>query len=402
MRNKFFIGLSIIASLLISCGEDDTADIVITDNSSTTINNNSGGGSTDNTVLLSGIQANDLILESDKSYIINGAVVMQEGTKIVIPAGMTIKANKGTNVYLAISQGAQIIAEGTASQPIVFTSNATVPNPGDWGGLIILGKAPINSAKVTEGNFATSEIGALSYGGTDAEDNSGTIKYVRVEYSGSKISSESENNSFSFYGVGNGTTVEFVQAFEGSDDGFEFFGGTVSAKNISAINLEDDSIDWTEGYSGNLSDVYIKQNSNSDKAFECDGYNPSIGNVSNPMFFSKPTISNITIDGLGSGATKPDVALHLREATQGIFENLVITGYSTAFLISGDTADSSTGQTIIDDLLQINNVKFNDVITKLGTKDYSGPTITDTDLFTEDANATGTDYQTWGAGWTKE
>src|SRR5690606_40596849 len=114
------------------------------------------------------------------------------------------------------------IANGTVNSPIVFTSDASTPSAGDWGGLIILGKAPINS--VAGNATSTSEIASLPYGGTDASDDAGIVRYVRVEYSGGAADGQSENNGFSFYGVGNGTVVEYIQAFEGKDDGVEFFG----------------------------------------------------------------------------------------------------------------------------------------------------------------------------------
>ncbi|MCB0458831.1 MAG: multidrug transporter, partial [Flavobacteriaceae bacterium] len=229
MKNTF-LSLALVSMLFVSCGEDDTADIIINDNS---VTNNYSGGTSDETVLLKGSFTSDLTLDATKNYIIDGPVIMEAGTTLTIPAGMTIRASAtGSDVYIAIAQGAKIIADGSASFPIVFTSNSSTPNAGDWGGLIVLGKAPINSV-VGGDTTSTSEIASLPYGGQHPDDDSGVIRYVRIEYSGGKADGQSENNGFSFYGVGNGTTVQYIQAYEGLDDGIEFFGGTVNASYIS-------------------------------------------------------------------------------------------------------------------------------------------------------------------------
>lgn len=399
MKNKFLLGLAITATLFTSCGEDNTADIIITDNSNTSItNNNNTGGSTGQTILLNSDITSSVTFDSRNTYILDGPVVVRSGSTLTIPAGMTVRANKGTEVYLAIEQGAKIIAEGTPSAPVVFTSNATAPNAGDWGGLILLGKAPINSVDGTTSTTATSEIANLPYGGSDAADNSGSLLYVRVEYSGGKVDGQSENNGISFYGVGNGTRVEYVQVFEGLDDGLEFFGGTVNVNYASVVNADDDSIDWTEGYTGTLTNIYVKQNVDGDKAFECDGYNTDIGNNSNPIYFSKPTITNVTIEGLGSASGRE--AVRLRAGTQGIFSNVSITGYAEGFDLDGDAGSNPTGAGVLSGDLNVNSVIFTDVT--LNMKNDTGETFTEADFLTVDANATGTDYATWGAGWTRQ
>ncbi|NLP57262.1 multidrug transporter [Lutibacter sp. B1] len=399
MKNTF-LTLAIASMLLISCGEDDTSDIIInnTDNSttSTTNNNTTGGGETDPDAVekidLVGSQTSDLTLEAKNEYTVKGPFIMEQGTTLTIEEGTTIKAlAAGSDVYIAIAQGAKIIAEGTKDKPIIMTSNSTTPKAGDWGGLIILGKAPINS--VAEGT-ATSEIGQLPYGGTDATDNSGTIRYVRVQYSGGKADGQSENNGFSFYGVGNGTTVEYIQMFEGLDDGVEFFGGTVNVNYVSVVNAGDDSIDWTEGYSGTITNAYVKHGADHDKAFECDGYNTDIGNNSNPIYFSAPTVSDVTIVGNGGSA------MHLRAGTQGVFTNILIENYEEAIKLDGDATDNPTGQGVVDDLLQIVDVTFTNVTVKMSNN--TGFDFTEADLISGDGNGTGTDYDSWGAGWTVE
>lgn len=400
MKNAFLI-LTIASLLLISCGEDDTADIIInnTDNSITT-NNNTTGGTTnpdeEQAITISGTYVDDLTLEAKNQYTLNGALVMAEGTTLTIEAGTTIEAlAAGSDIYIAIAQGAKIQANGTSDAPIIMTSNSSTPQAGDWGGLIILGKAPINSVST---GTSTSEIGSLPYGGTDASDNSGSIRYVRVQYSGGKADGQSKNNGFSFYGVGNGTTVEYIQMFEGLDDGVEFFGGTVNVSYVSVVNAQDDSIDWTEGYTGTITNAYVKHGINHDKGFECDGYNTDIGNNSNPLYFSKPNVSNVTIIGLGSNSGSE--AVRLRAGTQGVFSNFVIEGFAEGFDLDGDNANNPTGKGVIDGNLSVSNITFTDVTLKM--KNDTGFTFSEADFISGDGNGTGTDYASWGAGWTVE
>ncbi len=393
---KVILSLVFVSLVMVSCAEDDTADIIINDNSVT--NNNNGNGNTQGeTIYLSGTYVVDLTLESINQYILNGPMIMASGTTLTIPAGMTIEAlAAGSDVYLAIAQGAKIVANGNASNPIVFTSNSNTPEAGDWGGLILLGKAPINS--VTAGATATSEIGSLPYGGGDATDNSGSLQYVRVEYSGGKADGQSENNGFSFYGVGSGTIVQYVQMFEGLDDGFEFFGGTVNVDFLSAVNAQDDSIDWTEGYVGTITNAYVKHGADHDKGIEADGFNTDIGNNSLPIFWSNPTIENLTIVGLGSANSSE--AIRLRAGTRVTITNAVVNGYNEGIDIDGDTIDNPTGEGVTSDITNIIDITFIDVITKL--KNDTGVSFTEVDLISGDGNGTGTDYATWGAGWTVE
>ena len=396
MKNKLFLGLAVFGMLFNSCTSDDTADIIINDNS---VINNNGAGSTDpQTIFLSGTFTEDLTLDANNSYKVNGSLIMTTGTTLTIPAGMTIEAlASGSDVYIAISQGAQIIANGTANNPIVFTSDASAPQAGDWGGLILLGDAPINS--VTGTATATSEIASLPYGGTDVTDNSGILRYVRVQYSGGSADGQSENNGISFYGVGNGTTVEYIQVYEGKDDGVEFFGGTVNVDYVSVVNAQDDSIDWTEGYSGTITNAHVLHGAEHDKGIEADGYNTDIGNNSNPIFWSKPTVTNLTI--VGNGSSTENEAVRLRAGTQGVFTNVLLNGFAEGFDLDGDagaTSSNPTGTGVLNGDLSVTNVTFTDVT--LQVKNDTGETFADSDFLSGVGNGTGTDFATWGANWT--
>lgn len=394
---KTFLILGMTAAVLSSCESDDTPDIVINDNSTvnnTTINGPVGPDSVDDIVNLSGVYTEDLNLSADTDYVITGPVLMANGTTLTIPAGTTLRAQPvGVNAYIAIQQGAQINAVGTADNPIVLSSNASNPGAGDWGGLVICGRAPINSTAVGSEDTATSEVGGLSYGGNVVADNSGTVQYLRIEYAGGAIDGNAELNGLSLYAVGNGTTMDHIQIFEGSDDGVEFFGGTVNVSQVAVVNAEDDSIDWTEGYTGTLTDVYVQHGNNHDKAFECDGYNTDFSNEGG--YFSAPNVNNVTVVGTGEAGNE---GIRLRAGTQGIFTNVVVTDFEEAFDLDGDTGDNTTGQGVLDGLLQVNNVSFNNVTTKL--KNDTGFTFTEADFISGDGNGTGTDVSSWAAGWT--
>ncbi|MCB0371536.1 MAG: multidrug transporter [Muricauda sp.] len=396
MKNKFLF-LGIAAALFIACESDDTSDIVINDNSVTnnTTNNSTGGGSEEETTVnLSGVYTSDLTLDPDIEYIVTGPVLIASGATFTVPAGMTIKAEPvGVNAYIAIQQGARIVADGTAINPIVFTSNAAAPSAGNWGGLVLCGRAPINSTADGSTDTATTEVGGLSYGGNTADDDSGIVRYVRIEYAGGAIDGNAELNSLSVYAVGTGTVIDYVEAYEGSDDGFEFFGGTVNANHLVVVNAEDDSIDWTEGFVGSITDAYVQHGASHDKAFECDGYNTDFSNEGG--YFSAPTVTNVTIVGINDGTSE---AVRLRAGTQGTFNNMVFNDFDEAFDLDGDAGDNPTGQGVLDDLLNVIDVTFNNVTTPL--KNDTGFTFDETDIFSGVGNGTGTDIATWGAGWT--
>ena len=393
--NLFF--LMAFAILFSSCTSDDTSDIVINDNSVT--NNNNGGGNTgDEVINISGVYTTDLSLDPTKQYLVNGPLLMTSGTTLTVPAGMTIKvAPVGVNAYIAILPGAQINANGNASNPIVFTSNASTPSTGNWGGIVLCGKAPINSTADGSTDTATTEVGGLSYGGNTPNDNSGILRYVRIEYSGGAIDGNAELNGLSLYAVGTGTIVDYVQIYKGSDDGVEFFGGTVNVSHISVIDAEDDSIDWTEGYTGTMTDVYVKQNVgfDHDSGFEMDGFNTDFSNEAG--YVSRPTVNNVTIIGDGDSGR----AFRFRAGTGGIFTNVVIDNFGRGVVIEDDEASDPTSQQVVDGFLSLTNVSFSASVTTPFTGSGLVNPVTQNDVILgNSASATGTDYATWGAGWT--
>ena len=173
----------------------------------------------DNSVLQGSI-VSDLTLKSGNTYTLNGEFLVKEGATLNIEPGVKIVAQYDDRVdFILVEQGAKIKALGTASAPIIMTSSKE--EPGAWGGIHICGRAHTNA----EGGKGSSEIGGATYGGSNDADNSGVLKYVRVEYTGYAFDEEHEANGMTFYGVGNGTTIEDCEAYHGSVGGFEFFGG---------------------------------------------------------------------------------------------------------------------------------------------------------------------------------
>jgi len=219
---------------LASCNRDDDDDDTVTPGENVTVK---------------GSLTNNTIWAAKNKYLLEGFVYVESGATLTIEPGTIIKGDKATKATLIIKPGGKIIAEGTKTKPIVFTSNQArgSRNYGDWGGVIVLGKAPVNKTPATiEGeNIST-------FGGTDPTDNSGILKYVRIEFGGIAFETDKEVNGLTLGGVGSGTTIENVQVSNTGDDGFEWFGGTVNVKNlISYKNLDDDfDTDW--GYSGRV------------------------------------------------------------------------------------------------------------------------------------------------------
>ncbi|MCK0158968.1 hypothetical protein MWU65_17430, partial [Cellulophaga sp. F20128] len=165
---------------------------------------------------LEGEITGDISLNATTEYILTSSLVVKDGGSLTIPAGTTIKATGGTAAYIAVAQGAQIFINGEANNPVVMTSGEENPTAGNWGGLVIAGKAPTN-----KGASVTSEVADLIYGGNEPTDNSGSITYLRVEYTGATYSNDKEFNGVSLFGVGSGTTFEYVQSYNGGDDGIE-------------------------------------------------------------------------------------------------------------------------------------------------------------------------------------
>ncbi len=272
----------------------------------------------------------------NKTYQLTGGYHVKPGVVLTIKPGVTIVAKDDDIVdYILIEQGAKIEAEGTAEHPIVMTSEKK--SAGAWGGLHICGKAPINVA----GGVSKSEIGDAMYGGNDMADNSGVLKYIRIEYAGYAFSEEKEGNGFTFYGVGNGTKAEYLQAYQGSDDGFEWFGGTVNVKHLVSTSNSDDSFDWTEGWCGKGQFMVAYQAEKSTLGYDCDALIEADNNGKNftatPV--SHPVLANLTLVGNNSADEKRGI--RLRAGTQASLYNVLVKGKAKSLTTQTPETESS-------------------------------------------------------------
>lgn len=263
-------------------------------------------------------------LESRYHYVLRGAVFIGRGGTLNIQAGTRIVGEFATLGTLVIAQGGRINAVGTASAPIVFTSDQPVGQRGrgDWGGLIINGEAPIN----IPGGIGLGEGDTGRYGGTNPDDNSGTLRYVRVEHAGIEFSPDNELNGIAFQGVGRGTVVDYVQISFNKDDGIEMFGGTADIKHVVLTGIGDDSLDWTFGWSGRAQFVIAHQRGDdADNGIEADNN----GNNNDLLPRSNPTLYNLTFIGDPDSAEggESDDGFLIREGTAGTLRNFIVIGF---------------------------------------------------------------------------
>lgn len=343
----------------------------------------------------------------------------------MIEAGVTINATRsidGQPDYIIVEQGGQINANGTKEAPIVMTS--TRQQPGAWGGVHICGKAPVNLS----GGTGKSEIGDAPFGGTDPADNSGVMRYVRLEYTGFAFSETKESNGVTMYGAGSGTTIEYVQTYKGSDDGFEWFGGTVNARYLVSTHSEDDSFDWTDGWTGKGQFWVALQDpaapgadgtANGDCLIEADNREDNFGNK--PQ--SCPTLSNLTLVG-NNDSNNQKRGIRLRAGTAIKLYNVLVAGKPSSVTVATDeTAQSFLSGVAEIEYLWADNAFVYEKISDLGLAEKEGNAVNQTIAFTngyigtveggkdlsadsffakaayKGAVAAGDD---WTAGWTKQ
>ena len=268
-------------------------------------------------------------LTSDKVWTLKGYVYVMDGAKLIIQPGTTIISDIAEKGALIIERGAQILAEGTVSKPIVFTSGKPTGErtPGDWGGIVVLGRATTNrtSEPTIEGGIGR------PYGGTNDLDNSGILKYVRIEYAGVAAMPNSEINGLTLGAVGSGTVLEYIQTIYANDDAFEFFGGTVNAKNLYAYGTADDDFDFDFGYRGSVSysvskrDPQFVDGADAGNGVECD--NDGTGTSATP--FTHPKLDNMILIGPNNANSlaNHNLGLRFRRATQFTIKNSIVWGW---------------------------------------------------------------------------
>ncbi len=300
---------------------------------------------------------------NDTVYLLKGKVYVKAGATLNIAPGTLIKGDKSTpGSALIVTRGAQIFAVGNAAQPIVFTSSETPGNRamGDWGGVVIAGNARVN----VPGGIGTFEGGNLAnpdgtpsdgqYGGLNDLDNSGELKYVRIEYAGFAYAPNSELNSLTMGGVGSGTKISHVQCSYGLDDAFEWFGGTVDADHLIAFRGNDDDFDTDFGFSGHvqfgvcLRDTLVADAVSGAMAFESD--NDGAGSANNPK--TKPVFSNMTLVGprfTDNTTFDPNFrrGAHIRRHSEMSLFNSIIMGWPVGIKIDGDSCQSNANNSLL-------------------------------------------------------
>lgn len=372
---------------------------------------------------LKGKLTENLTLKANTTYSLIGGYEVEEGGVLTIEEGVTIKATRsvdGAPDYILVKQGGQIIANGTKEKPIVMTS--IKEEAGAWGGVHICGKAPINLT----GGKGKSEIGDADFGGNDPHDNSGTMRYVRLEYTGFAFSATKESNGLTLYGVGDGTTLEYLQTYQGADDGFEWFGGTVNAKYLVSTASGDDSFDWTDGWvgKGQFWVAYQDQTApdasgtaNGDCLIEADNREDNFTNT--PI--SSPVLANLTLIG-NNDTNKQQRGIRLRAGTQIKLYNTLIVGKEQALTTATTETEQSflNGKSLVEYIhttkrfvyeneanLKLDTKEGNAINQKIAFKnDYVGTVEKGKDLsfdsFFTLANYKGAVQESndWTAGWT--
>ena len=298
------------------------------------------------TATISGDVTEDTRLNALYDYTLDGTLSVKDGATLSIPAGTTIKATSGFSSYVIVEQGGKIMAEGTASAPILFTSSEASPEAGDWGGIILNGKAPIAG-----GGTATCEMDAsIVYGGTVADDNSGVLKYVILEYTGAQNSETVEHNGLTLDAVGSGTTLENIYVYKSADDGIEFFGGSVNVTNLLSVSCDDDMFDVTQGWSGTLSNAYgiwesdFVSSEGDPRGIEADGNFD--GNYPDHTGQSNFTMENVTIKNASSFEMTDGIKIR-RGATATITNALIMGGTTKDIIdLTDDKGDANVATSV--------------------------------------------------------
>jgi hypothetical protein len=372
MKKNIFYLVAISAMLITSCRKiemDGEKEVIII--------NGGGGGTTGQTITVTGRINADTTFRKANTYILKGLVYIVGNHTLTIEPGTVIRgAFSGADVAsLIITRGSKIMAVGTETEPIIFTSSSPNPQSGDWAGIVLCGRASINASYnginglyQVEGGIDNANGDGLagSGDGTPAttpmdNDNSGTLKYVRIEYAGYGFQPDKEINSLTMACVGSGTTIDHIQVAYAKDDAYEWFGGTVNCKYLIAYKTQDDDFDTDNGFSGKVQFGLVLRDSviadiSTSEAFESD--NNASGTTATPK--TKAIFSNIT--AIGPRATLNNIGSNLfrcgaqirRNSAISIF-NSIIMGWPQGVLIDGSTG-TATALNIEDSSLRLRNV----------------------------------------------
>lgn len=379
MKNLLLSALAIAVLTFTSCSRDEESD---NNNNAVTINPADFKGE-----LLAGQSAT---LDPTQVYNLTGSFIVRGGATLTIPAGTRIEATGGTASYIAIAQDGLLYVNGTSTNPVVMTSGNAVKATGDWGGLVICGRASTNKGGST-GQTATSEVGDLTYGGTENDDSSGVIRYLRVEYTGAAFNADKEFNGVSLFGVGSGTVFEYVQAYKSGDDGIEFFGGAVNPRYLIALHSEDDAVDFADGFSGTIDYVFIKDVAKAG----VEGSNNGDNGAATPT--TNATLKNFTI--LKGSLAGSEHGMYLKEGTgKWNCQNIYIDGFTKGLKINSSTADANSNLNVDNGFVTFNPIYFGATITT--QSEYAGTNTTYLTVGTNTGAGNSGETPSWATGWT--
>ncbi|WP_270089641.1 hypothetical protein [Sphingobacterium sp. SYP-B4668] len=317
-------------------------------------------------VVLEGKISNAKVLDANKTYLLKGYVQVMDGGTLEIPAGTIIKGEKASKAALIVERGGKIKANGTATNPIVFTSDQADGSrkEGDWAGIIICGKSKVNSADGTA-QYESGVLGAsvANYGGGATpilDDNSGELSYARIEFAGNAIQTDKEINGLTLCAVGSGTKVHHIQVSYGGDDSFEFFGGTVNATHLIAYRGTDDDFDFDQGYTGSIQygisikDPIIADGAGTSRGIELENK----GAVANNLY-TRPVLSNFTFIGPGKESnSKHGAGIHFGLSSRMVLANSIIVGaktYAVEFNSDFPAAELKAGRSILSNNMIFGN-----------------------------------------------
>ncbi len=337
MKTKNYSKLMLIAFAtafsLIACNKDDNEEAATPAPS---------GSTTKPVVNVQDSMTTDRTFHKDTIYLLKGYFYVANNSTLTIQAGTIVKGDKATKGTLVIKRGSKLNAVGTAASPIVFTSNeaAGSRSSGDWGGVVIMGKAPVN-----QGTDVLLEGGAIGaefvYGGIDPLDNSGKLKYVRIEFGGIALQPNKEINGLTLGGVGSGTEIDYVQVSYSGDDSYEWFGGNVNAKHLIAFKGVDDDFDTDFGFSGKVQFAVGLRSPNIADVSGSNGFeSDNDANASSLSPYTSAQFSNVSLFGpKAEASTSIDVnfkrGAHLRRNTKESVYNSVIAGYPDGVTVDG-------------------------------------------------------------------
>lgn len=362
----------------------------------TTIINGGDSSGTENSILEGRIIANRT-LKAGVTYKLRGLVYVTNGAVLTIEPGTKIVGETGKNGGLIITRSAKIIADGTVDKPIVFTSESSTPKGGDWAGLVILGNAPTNATfngqvgiGEIEGGVNNSDgLGLYGLGSSsNPADNSGILRYVRIEYAGYAFLPDKEINGLTLGGVGNQTIIDYVQVSHANDDSFEWFGGTVNCKHIIAYKGLDDDFDNDNGFTGKVQfGISLRDSSVADisgsNGFEVD--NDASGSATTPQ--TNAVFSNMTVIGpratlTSTGNSNFKRGMHLRRNSSISIFNSIIMGWPTGWLLDASTGTPTDLNIAAGKMVLANNIMAGNNTPFSYTASTTAPTGWTTDSLT--------------------